>query len=160
MIAWPLVLSAALSPTRPILQNARNTDQIILEKCKGGYITHKERRLVNWLWNIYKNHMTAKALNKIIKCDFQAIDVTGNTYNKEQYIQGLLQSSKILSYQISGLKLTRTHDAIVATYVVGLELSTSGGLVLPMAQMNVFQKVDGMWKLKASGDLDIFNVLN
>lgn len=159
LLACPLALSAATLPGKFFPQYPQKEDKGLLNKNNTGYITHKERNLVNWLWNIYKNRRTARVLNKIIKGDFQSIDVTGTTYDKKQFITGLLQSSQILSYQISGLKMIRTHESIVAFYVIGLTLSTSEGLVLPMAQMNVFQKADGKWKLKATSDLDIFNIL-
>ena len=87
--------------------------------------------------------------------DFQAINIAGQVFNRNQSIQDL-KASHISYFFIRNVKLTRTKDTLTITYVLKLESSDTPGIIFPTAQMSIFQKVDGKWKWHAQGDLNLF----
>jgi len=115
------------------------------------YFTHTERGLVNKIWSLAKNKKFG-TLKKMMTRDFHSIGINGVVQNREQSIVNLI-NSQIIDYQIQNLVLTRTKDAIIATYVLYLKVASSPTSFLPIPEMSNFQKVEGKWKWKVDANM-------
>ncbi len=154
LIICPLMLSANEAKSR-CPQTEVNVPLV-----KGGErFTKEEKQLVHWLWHIMKTDRTVSTLKKILTHDFEYIDISNNLLNKKAFITlATTQFPQILSYQITGLHMTRKGNAILAYYTLAISTTISSGTI-PLSEMNVFQKVNGTWKVKGFDNMDLFGAL-
>lgn len=140
-----------------ICQHVNSIDNLFYKGSEDQF-TSEERGLVKKLWDILAHKRTKKKLTEFLMKDFRYTDISGRVFHRNEYIKDILKSPSIESYIISKLTLVRKKDLIFAYYSLGLKNPQFHSRYVPSAQMNVFQKEKGKWKLLSIADLDLFNM--
>ncbi len=97
------------------------------------------RRLVNKMWTLAQNNDEA-GLEAFINPQFQAQDADQPRWNKQQFVDILVNQEELSSYTLSDLRATRSGSTIVVTYTAAASQIVEGKQLsgAPKPRMTVF----------------------